>query len=551
MSPLPIPYPKINVDDDYNPAIRLFGKRFISEQSALELLAEFMAVVLCEKRIGGSAPVCDPLPSLTDLRQLGEGQPLHYRPPIKLNLKLFGLLTASRVDTRHDAHHEQYRRLVSLLTTKIRTNEGDPEAPVEWFEDLLRGFQGAGFNRAWCAQTFFPVSSSLLAQETLWNESVARREPVTSWADAVRQFHKYFSVSRHRFLARGGEVLYLQLCNALTVDGQRAGQFIEALRAAHREGLSDEETDLGRLRTSLGLGLARLKGNHTAAFDRLLDTIENLDPQTTRAIQASEERDGGWLTCGWCPQDSWKEGYLFAVELNRVLGASLDPVDRLELLITGCALQVLRSLCAQSARYIDSAASGSPLGYAWLFTPLEGASRQTRLASQRNLQTVQGLIQRALRIDELRRNAAGHPQKTEQALYREADTQYGHKLFLSLGKKLGLITPRRGPGARLVMTDGVLRYLVLALLRPHERCTYEDFLRRLYLHYGIAVEGDALASAAEWSGLPVNSSIQPRGESWLAASLRAGGFLTELSDACSIVRNTYGAAGSQGTGVFS
>ena len=45
------------------------------------------------------------------------------------------------------------------------------------------------------------------------------------------------------------------------------------------------------------------------------------------------------------------------------------------------------------------------------------------------------------------------------------------------------------------MTDSLLRYLVTVLLRPGERCTYEDFLEKLYLHYGIAVEGEALTDS--------------------------------------------------------
>ncbi len=43
----------------------------------------------------------------------------------------------------------------------------------------------------------------------------------------------------------------------------------------------------------------------------------------------------------------WAEGYLFAVELARICRANIDPIERIELLTVGCALQVLRSLCAQ------------------------------------------------------------------------------------------------------------------------------------------------------------------------------------------------------------
>lgn len=159
--------------------------------------------------------------------------------------------------------------------------------------------------------------------------------------------------------------------------------------------------------------------------------------------------------------------------------------------MTGCALQVLRSITAQSLRYAGSPhaeTDGSALGYAWIFSPPEASSRQQRLVSQRNLQAVQGLIQQALRHKELQKRVKDQ----KKDLYKEADTKYGHRLFLSLGKKLGIIVPYKGLGARLIMTDTVLRYMVLVLLHPGERCTYDEFLNKLYLHFGIAIEGREL-----------------------------------------------------------
>ena len=98
---------------------------------------------------------------------------------------------------------------------------------------------------------------------------------------------------------------------------------------------------------------------------------------------------------------------------------------------------------------------------------------------------------KALRHKDLEENA----RQSNKDLYKEADTKYGHKFFLSLGKKLEVIIPFRGPGARFIMTDRLMRYLVAVLL-PGERCTYEEFLHRLYQHYGIAVEGEYLTDAA-------------------------------------------------------
>lgn len=525
--------PRINVNDDFNPAIRLFGKRFIREQSILEYLAEFLSLVNSEKNISGDEWFSTPLPALDNLQNWPKETNLKYKLPIKLNLKLFAFLSSSRIDSRHEVHMEQYKKLIKKLEGEIKVSSGNKKDAIDLIEDFLCGFHGAGFNRAWCAQCFFPVNTTLLARETIWNESkVKKNSKDLTWQNTIVDFNKYYSVAKRNFMARGGELLYLQLCNAFSTKHDEIREFARTVKL-------DKEADLAKLHTSLQKGLQNVCSQYTSNIDLLANYIESLDEFTHNTVNDNKNN----LSCEWCPQDSWQEGFLFAVEIKRLLSAELDPVERLQLLMTGCALQVLRSLCAQSLRYAgppNMEANGSTLGYAWLFSPPGSPSRQQRLASQRNLQVIQGLIQNSIRHKELQKNAEKSDKKSKEALNKEADTKYGHKLFLSLGKKMGIIVPQTGRGARLIMTDAVLRYLVLVLLEPGQRCTYNEFLIRLYRHYGIAVEGEALADAISWSGLPANSSTSSTQNSWLGEMLRAGGFLTELSDACSIVRNIFG-----------
>ncbi len=528
---LPTPFPDVDISKDYNPAIRLFGKRFIKEQTAVEYLAEFLALVFSGKSIHNKE-INTPLPSLEALSNWSKGSKLLYTLPIKLNLKLFAFLGGSRVDSRHDVHKEHFERLTNKLNKGISVSVGSKEDVIDWLEQFLRGYHGTGANRTWCAQTFYPISPSLITQETIWNESIARREPPSDWHNVISQFHKYFSVSKHRFMARGGELLYLQLCNLFTLSPEKVWEYFPSAYFAN------EEINTHLLHQSLQGRLAKMDSAYAGSFDTMVNFIDSLDKETQKLTNKSKDN----LSCEWCPRESWPEGYLFAVELNRILGAVLDSIEKLELVKTGCALQVLRSLCAQSVRYsqlaqIKENKFGGTLGYAWLFSHPHMPTRQQRLSSQRNLQVVQTLIQQALRITGLVENAK--QSNNAERLYREADNRYGHKLFLLLGKKLGIIAPYKGQGARFVMTDGLLRYLVTAILSPGERCTYEEFLIRLYIHYGIAVEGEQLTNSLSWSGLPANSSVQPSKGSWFAEMLCAGGFLTELSDACSIVCNTF------------
>lgn len=528
---LPEPFPQIKIKH-YNPAIRLFGNRFFKDQTVLEYLAEFLAVVFSEKRIGDDGEAfLSPLPSIKELNEWPTSKPLCYRPPVKLNLKLFAFLSCSRADSRDESHTEHYKQLVKKLEASIRTSNRSVQDVRDWLEEFLRCFQGVGLNRTWCAQTFFPVSSNLVTQETIWNESQAKRNNITSWEEAIKDFNSYYG-SKRIFFARGGELLYLQLCNLFTIEKSKISEFAKEMQIE-----DGNEIDMDKLHRSLQDGLRKLRGQNMQHFNKLVDYIEFLD-KNTHSLTNNETK---YVASEWCPRDSWQEAYLFAIEINRLLAASLEPIERLELLMTGCSLQVLRSLCAQSVRYakgFNTAGTGGKLGYAWIFSSLGLSSRQQRLTAQRNLNYIQGIIQKALRNDELHKNAERHPRKTAEQLYREADDRYGHKLLISLGKRLGIIIPKTGAQARFVMTDRLLRYFVLVLLKPGEKCTDDVFRQRLYRHYGIAVEGKELEDAVLWTGLPANSSIQPQ-ESWLTEMLRAGGFLTELSDACSIVKNDF------------
>lgn len=541
---LPVPFPRIkDIDDElanFNPGIRLFGRRFFIDQTVLELTAEFLAVVLAPKCIGSNEDFVSPLPPLDVLHSWASSsnQKLCYRLPIKLNLKLFALLCASPIDTRQKVHEDHYKALGERFAKRISSSGKTSQEIKEIIQDFLMGFQGAGFERDWCAQTFYPIASCFLAQEIIWNKTVAKKEQINDWNRSIDSFHRYYSVSKHRYLARGGELLYLQLCN-LFAGKEKKRDFSFLVKAIDAY---PDEADLVKLHGFLQEGLQRLRLEQFSALDKLVEHIEFLDSETHEKLNTYKKTE---MYCEWCPEESWPEAYLFAVELNRVLRATLDPVERVELLQLGCALQVMRSLCAQSVRYFPQGLPkglGGVLGYAWIFSPLEGFSRQQRLASCRNLRMVFRLIQGAINSEELVKNAKKHPKCKVRGvdwLLKEAENKYGHKFFRALGKRLGIIGPWRGAEPRFILTDKLLRYLVLSLLPPGERCEYHIFLQKLYCHYGIAIEGTELLQALDWSGLPPNSSVQIGGDSWFIQMLRAGGFLIELSDGCSIVYNPF------------
>ena len=168
---------------------------------------------------------------------------------------------------------------------------------------------------------------------------------------------------------------------------------------ADRFELTDDERDLKSYIVNFS-GVYVLKGNYNSSLDQLVNFLEGwiAEPMKRLTMKVLVRRR-------LVPEESWPEGYLFVVELKRILTATLDPVERIDLLITGCAMQVLRTICAQSIRHGGSERdSETPLGYEWIFSA-SGSSPQQRQTSQRSLLYIQGIIQKALRKDDLQANA--------------------------------------------------------------------------------------------------------------------------------------------------
>ncbi|RYD71721.1 MAG: hypothetical protein EOP84_24410 [Verrucomicrobiaceae bacterium] len=339
------------------------------------------------------------------------------------------------------------------------------------------------------------------------------------------------------FLARGGELLYLQLCNAVRQDGDIIRQWSQEAGLS----LSENERDPNALHAALISAFNSMLDSCPKTVGRLAEFLDTgVDAETAQATDRENNGQSRFTSCGWCPAESWREGTLFAVELLRLSEAALDPVERIELLEIGCALQVLRSLCAQSARSARiGEASNSRLGYIWAISDPSGEQQVIKQISRRNVNAIQRLIHDALRNPEIAEQFKNLPQSEVEDAYKVADSRYGHKLFLGLAKRIGLITPKRGAGARFVFTDKLLRFLILALVRPGKRVTYETFKALMRAHYGIAVDDEALGAACEWSGTNRLSTLGGSADAWLVDMLAASGVLIRLSDSCSMVENPF------------
>jgi hypothetical protein len=548
------PFPPIGIDNltyrghDRNPAVQLFGRRLFSDQTVPEFLVELLLVCSSPKRVGSHIiPSTEVFPNIEILTNWPNKIHLEYAVKARLNLKLFAFIGASKLETRHESHRYHYQHLLKELEDSgklVALGTIDIQDALRSLENLFIGFQGVGGERTWCAQTFLPVVKQMLAGESIWRETAAKRENIANWDEAI----DYFAHNQQVFLARGGEVLYLQICNAMRQDKLIIQEWVS------RVGLSfdKEETDPALLFARLSRAINSSVLTSSAEIETVGKLAEFIDTGLESNTQKETDEVNGqprYSKCGWCPSESWSEGWLFAVEMLRLCEAAIDPIERLELMEIACAMQVLRNLCAQSARYQkegDRPGSGnSPLGYFWVVSSPDGNGKIVKQVSKRSVSSIQRIMYEAIRHPEIAEVLRKQKEqdivqgKSWKDPYREADRGYGYKLFTTLAKRIGLITPKRGVGARFVLNERLLRFLIMSTIRPGQRVTYDDFKESIFVHYGIAVDSNKISQASEWCGTNRFTSLGGDEDAWLVKMLDAAGVLVHLSDSFSQVSNPF------------
>lgn len=514
----------VHVEEDDNAAIQIFGRRFYKDQTAIEYLVEFFLVFLSPKYVEDpKAGWQKGFPDKKILDSWPANSALKYSPEPRLGLKLFSFLGSSKLETRHACHKQHFEKMLSNLKEQLEidTNISEDEL-LEILEQLLCGFVGVAANRTWCTQVFLPVSECLVAGETIWKRVKGDKSPDITWSEAIDK--GLFSFSKHAFLVRGGEVLYLQLCNLKRFFGT---QELEEFEIKNGFAAGEGEDALVSISEKLE-GLFQ----QTRHIDELCKWVENADTETASLIRRQDAQ------CGWCPEESWREAYLFAYEFANICRSSIDPLEKTEMLTLCCVFQVLRSLCSQACRYSglmteDLHDLGGANGFSWIITAEQLDDTSLKETAKRNLIRIQEIIHSALRHPDIQ-----SPHKPKATDEKKADAQ-GHELFVQLAKRIGFIVPRVGPGARMVLSDTLLRYMVLALIPPGESRTTQSFEERLNCHYGIAINGKILSDAVRWTYRRETQQAATPKKNWIEENLLAAGFLIPLSDAVSQVKNPF------------
>ncbi|MDA3902099.1 MAG: hypothetical protein PF441_01475 [Desulfuromusa sp.] len=511
-------FPKIkSIGADSNPAISLFGRRYHKDQTPVEYLAEFL--------LAFSSPKCSDEDSFFSFQGIADdtADPT-YKPEDKISLKLFSFFASSKFDTRHPVHVQSYKEGLNSIRNKISSTEEKKDFDVHLIQSLLEGFVGVAKNRTWATQAFLPFSSSLLAREVDWRHSKAIKRTGKEWCE----FLNCFDVSAHNFMARGGELLFLQLVNLF---GSLDSPAVESIRAS--KDYLHLKIDL-TLRRDIEAGLKKMLTEVDDSFGRLVDFVEH-------CLENFSLADKGPAKLGWIPKQTLPEALLFASEILNICNSSHGALQKAELLQSLCCMHVLRSLCSQARRLgetgeTEGQVKGFVGNYAWVVcSPDSEIAGEARKLAQESNHCIEQMLYRVLR------NPSAYPDgvlpANEDDLSKADDNVF--KLFRKLGKEIGLIIPLTGKNQRLVLPPQLIRFLVYSLINPGGRIRLSEFYRRIFAHYGIAIASREQAIALKWIRRTRGELAVSRDASWFEDELQRGGVLIELSDAVSMVENPY------------
>ena len=518
-------------DDDKNAAIQIFGRRFSKDQTPVEYLAEFFLVFASAKDAGRTNSCIFPDYGCTPPAKLT------YHPPYRLGLKLFAFLGASKLETRHPVHILSFREGISEVERRISSPDGtiNPKDGVRLVQGLFSGFVGVAGDRTWTAHAFLPASASLLGREVLWRHSgtngAAKKD--LAWDDAW----KYFDTSKHSFMARGGELLYLQLTSMFNAEER-------TIPAAFRNNTAgmyahfDEISSTDQLRTNLQKQLATLLRDSDRAVGALGDFVEKAFH--TAGVE-SEHPSPREAVLGWVPRETATEAFLFAWEAENISKAQRSGLQKISLLKDLCVLHVMRSLCFQSARIMElGSLEGFVGGYSWVACAANAAPRHTGKKTAINTyDAVESLLYRALRTFNGYAPGTVSPDESKKQLWLDKGDENTLRLFRKLGKQLGVIVPRKGQGMRITLPPHIVRLLVAALIPPGKRIRLDAFYQRIFGHYGIAISQEIADAGLSPYGIQHAADAFGVDSTWFEEELRRGGYLIPLSDAVSLVSNPY------------
>lgn len=476
---------------------QIFGNRFLSDQNMYEYLIEFLLIFVSAKAKDGEQ-------GKFKFHSIDDSEFNYYVQP-RLGLKRFIFYNYSKKDKSLPEDKDALTLLWEKIETKIDSNdEREKKEILEALQDFFYGYAVILKKRSWCAQAIMPLCPELVFCEA--SPNLKYRKKNVDWDNDPITIDTKFEHKQRNFLARGGELYYLHLLQGLENKGK-------------------EREELEGLLNHLINGDSR-KISNIANF--IQDTWEESIGATKEDLQETFSLD-------FIPVNAYKKCEEFAIsELINYLSCQLPIVRRLDLLAKGIMFQVMRMMACAVSTYLEEES------IPWIIDVSN--SKSFKKYCHRNYKLLEESFDSAL-------NKAGSikfpdedsiPSK-KYARFKKEKTAFAFGIFKSKGKELHCIIPTKGADERFSLSEDIVSFLVLSVVKPEQQMTFDMFLEKIYEHFNIIVGASEFAKSNAYTPELENSLSKSFEENAAAFEklLNSTGYLIELSDATSVVRNPY------------
>jgi hypothetical protein len=477
---------------------RLFGHRMKPNQTLYEYLIEFLQVMLSEKQIVEGTPKSkDLFPVMPEVAVRGIQS---YTVQTGMAFKRFVFFPNGKIDSKAPVDQKAYEAYLVALKKGMEDMHSEQEKSkcVAIIQNLLYGFSAANQNRAWFFQNMLPVCPEMILPEGAGekkNRNLIYSE-MNSGVDNDFEFKKY------TYMCRGGEIYYLHLLHAFNADTSPSG-------TKKRKCIEDN---------------LMMMLHAYPQFSALYSTCQGLWNMPAKKI------DKSLVTIPLCYQEC---DAMTVSEMATFLDSAIHPFEKMDMLATGIGLQLMRLIYHAS----DASHKG-----AWVIDLSESIedNREMRKLSVSEYSKCEAQIETYIYWGYNEYKKDYDPSKKKKDIKSAEDDS--RLLFRKLGKTIGLVVPYgKGAGTRFTFSEGVIKFLVLAIVKPKGKITLDTFAELLYDHYGMIIGPKEYETAAEAGSVPEINDTSFLQTNLLAFSqrLKDCGFLRDLSDATSIVENPY------------
>lgn len=472
---------------------RLFGNRFMPDQTLYEYLIEFLLVFV-------SAKDSDLKTGKMKFHDNSDGR-LEYWIEPRMGLRRFIFYDKSRKNGAVPIDEHAYKEILKIIKNSISADsESDKQDILDGIQDLLHGYAVVIKKRTWCAQTLLPVCPEMVLCDAMPNQ---KKRKSLDWVGDEDRVDTSFDFDKRNFLARGGEVYYLHLLQALEKN-ENNKQKLEKL-------------------------LVNLMGGENNKLSAICNLIQN-SWETSMSLE--KEDLSKHMSLSFIPEEAYVECGGYSVdELINYLSSELPSINKIEVLAKGIMFQVMRMLSWRVDNFLGDEKK------AWIVDMKGGTTDTVKKIAADSYRNIEDGFMTALNKSAREIGIVDSEYMTKLNKAKKSSLD----LFRAKGKELQCIIPTNGQFERFSLSEDVIRFLVLSLVPPKKKMTLNMFLEKLYLHYRIVIGPEEYRKSID-NGIKLEASLSnafTENANAFQAFLKATGFLRELSDATSIVVNPY------------